>query len=297
MPGSQNLPDEQIADMVHFVLSLSDQQTRAATVLNREVLTAHLIEQASGEPDAAFWSDVPAVSLRTMPLWWRDDPHPWIDVQVAHDGETLLIRAAWEDEEPNTGALRSEDFQDAVAVELYRGDAEPFLGMGSRESPIDVWMWGAARHGSSEELEDVNPNMVVDHYGFTETVASTAEFDREGVQTSAQPDVTLAALASGNQITPAANAATASSLEVGGPGTTTFRPAISQLVEAEGNWQDGRWTVVFKRPLVVGDPANGVSVEPGEEISVAFAVWQGSRRDRDGQKRITIWQDLQLAAP
>lgn len=296
MPSSQNLSDHDVGDLVHFVFSLSDEETRAATVMKRETLTAQLMENATVENDGDFWKDVPVVALRTMPLWWRNDPSPWIDVQAVHDGEKLLIRLSWADAEPNTSALRSEDFQDAVAVEIYRGDAEPFLGMGSREEPVDVWMWGAARHGSKDEIEDVNPNIVVDVYPITEAAVSSAEFHREGTQTSEQSEVTLAAVASDNQIAPAPESPKASSLEVGGPGTVTFRPRISQLVQADGQWQDGRWTVVFQRPLVVGDPANGVSVNPGDHVSVAFAVWDGALRDRDGQKRITIWQDLQLAA-
>lgn len=296
MPSSQNLTEENVSDLVYYVLSLSDQETRAATVMNREILSAPWIDDVPALNDDDYWNDAPVTRLRTMPLWWRNDPSPWVDVQAAHDGEQLVIRLSWADAEPNKSALRSEDFQDAVAVELYRGDAEPFLGMGGRDQPVDVWMWGAARHGSTDELEDVNPNIVVDVYPLTETVVSSAEFDREGTQTESQPVVALAAIASGNQVAPEADALGAGSLEAGGPGSLTFRPRISQLVEAEGNWQEGHWTVVFRRPLVVGDSTNGVSIEPGDRASVSFAVWQGSLRDRDGQKRITVWQDLQLSA-
>jgi len=44
----------------------------------------------------------------------------------------------------------------------------------------------------------------------------------------------------------------------------------------------------------VESPDDGVSLAPGEQASVAFAVWDGSRRDRDGQKSITIWQNLEI---
>jgi DMSO reductase family type II enzyme heme b subunit len=91
----------------------------------------------------------------------------------------------------------------------------------------------------------------------------------------------------------AGNAAASHSLEVAGPGTITFRPPISQSVQAQGSWKDGRWTVVMTRPLKV-ESGGGVSLEPGRRVSIAFAVWDGAQRDRDGKKVITIWQDLVL---
>ncbi len=48
------------------------------------------------------------------------------------------------------------------------------------------------------------------------------------------------------------------------------------------------------RPLTVADAQGGISLQPGKQLSIAFAVWNGGRRDRDGQKLITIWQDLIL---
>jgi DMSO reductase family type II enzyme heme b subunit len=111
-----------------------------------------------------------------------------------------------------------------------------------------------------------------------------------------QPDVSLPARASGNLIVPANNQTNESggtSLHVGGPGSVTFRVPQSQLVRAHGAWRDGRWNVVMTRSLAVSD-LEGLSLEAGARASVAFAVWDGSYRDRDGQKLITIWQDLKI---
>jgi DMSO reductase family type II enzyme heme b subunit len=68
----------------------------------------------------------------------------------------------------------------------------------------------------------------------------------------------------------------------------------NQLVQAHGTWNDGRWTVIMTRPLSVASPDEGVPLEPGARASVAFAVWDGSHQDRDGQKSISIWQDLEI---
>jgi DMSO reductase family type II enzyme heme b subunit len=50
---------------------------------------------------------------------------------------------------------------------------------------------------------------------------------------------------------------------------------------------------VLRRPLAV-KPDDGVSLKPGETCSIAFALWDGAARDRNGQKLISIWHDLKL---
>jgi complex iron-sulfur molybdoenzyme family reductase subunit gamma len=72
-----------------------------------------------------------------------------------------------------------------------------------------------------------------------------------------------------------------------------MRPRASQAVTSRASWQDGRWTVVLRRPLDPGTD-NGVSLAPGDRVSVAFALWDGAARDRNGQKLVSIWHDLVL---
>jgi DMSO reductase family type II enzyme heme b subunit len=68
----------------------------------------------------------------------------------------------------------------------------------------------------------------------------------------------------------------------------------NQLVQAHGDWADGRWTIVMTRPLTIPSAGEGVALEPDARASVAFAIWDGSHQDRNGQKSITIWQDLDI---
>jgi len=290
MPGSKDMPPEEIVDLVHFIRSLSDESTRQSTILKRETITAQRVDAIPAS--AAGWT-ADAVGLRMTPLWWRNDADPGLQVQAVHDGKSVAVRMSWSDPSHDRHAARSESFEDAVAMELYRGDAEPFIGMGNSKAPVDVWFWDADRQGTPFAVEDVYPNTVVDVYPFSETVVVSAELNRDGARTADQPDVSLPARASGNQIMPTDGESGASSLRGGGPGTSTFRIPSSQLVEARGEWKDDRWTVVMTRPLTV-EAEKGIALEPGAHASVAFAIWDGSQRDRDGKKLITIWQDLEL---
>jgi mono/diheme cytochrome c family protein len=298
MPGTpmpafrQNTP-AQVADLTHFVLSLSDEKTRAGTVLNRERIVVRRVPAAPDAPGSAAWADVEPARLRTTPLWWRDSfPSP-LEVRSVHDGETMAIHLRWPDATDNHHAGRSEAFRDAVAVELFRGDAEPFLGMGTAAAPVDVWLWGAGRH-VPQDLEDVNPNVVVDLYPFGEQIVESAEFRRSGTRTDKQAPVAFPAGVAGNPNFPGRGGLFASALETAGPGTVTFRPAVNQSVSAQGAWQDGHWSVVLTRRLAPSDPAHGVRLAAGDRVSAAFAIWDGSQRDRDGLKCITIWQELVL---
>lgn len=293
MPSSQNMKPKEVADLTHFILSLSSEAARNAAVLTRERVVVKHVKELPTAGDASLWQQVSPVGIRTAPLWWRDDADPELSVQAVHDGKAICIRMSWVDPSANHDAGRSEDFEDAIAVELFRGKAEPFLGMGAAGAPVDMWFWDADRQ-SADDVEKVNPNVVVDVYPFNETVVATAEYDRAGTRTEAQPPISLPALATGNQIVPTNNALAASSLETAGPGSVTFRPVKSQSVEAQGQWADGRWTVVMTRPLQVDAADAGVALEPGGKVSLAFAIWDGGAKDRDGKKLISIWQDCEL---
>lgn len=292
MPSSQSLTPGEIGDLTHFVLSLSNETTRNAAVLSRQHIVVREVASLPTAADSSLWQQAPSIAVRTVPLWWRDDAEPDLSMQAMHDGKSISLRLSWADSHADQDAARSEDFEDAVAVELFRGASEPFFGMGAAGAPIDMWFWDADRQ-SKLDIEDINPNLVVDVYPLNEAVVATAEYDRPGTRTAAQRPVTLPAVATGNEIVPGKDTPAASSLETAGPGSATFRPVKSQLVQAHGQWADGRWTVTMTRALDV-PASSGLSLQPGMKLSVAFAIWDGGAKDRDGKKMVSIWQDLEL---
>ncbi|MBI1952662.1 MAG: c-type cytochrome [Candidatus Omnitrophica bacterium] len=77
-----------------------------------------------------------------------------------------------------------------------------------------------------------------------------------------------------------------------GPGTLTSREARLQQVQARGLWQDGRWRLVFLRPISRNQ--EDLPLAPGATASAAFAIFDGAHQDRNGQKNVSIWNELQL---
>ena len=297
MPSAPALTESQVVDIIHFLRSLSTEDERQAPILKREKIVVRHVTALPADSEAGDWRVTRAVPVRLTPLWWRDDAVPTVQVQALHDGRSIAFRLEWEDLIANTHAGKVEAFKDAIALELVRGPVEPFLGMGSTSTPIDLWMWDADRGQPGGDLEDVNPRVVVDLYPFSEKVVDTAEFARPGTKTAQQPDLSLPAQAVGSQVVRSAPHPTGgSSLAAGGPGSTTFRFVKSQLVSASGRWSQGRWTVLLRRSLSVPSPDDGIGLAAGQTASVAFAVWDGAHRDRNGQKQVSIWQDLVLEA-
>jgi DMSO reductase family type II enzyme heme b subunit len=165
-----------------------------------------------------------------------------------------------------------------AAVQLFQGSPEPFLGMGASDRPVDVWLWRAGWKPGADALATLRaayPHLAVDQYAFQQF----KEF--------------LTARAAGNLQADPARAFTGSNIQAKGFGSATMRPKISQQVSASGSWSKGRWTVVLRRPLQVPAEA-GLPLAPGAKLSAAFALWDGAARDRNGQKLVSIWHDLEL---
>jgi Ethylbenzene dehydrogenase len=279
--------------LAHFIRSLSAEQERIAAILKREKLVARQVAHAPAEIESDVWSHAPATLIKTTPLWWRDDADCDLRMQAVHDGKRIAFRLSWTDKTPDLHSARTEAFKDMAAMELYRGSAEPFLGMGAATQPVDLWVWDADRKTALETTEEQYPNAVVDIYPFTEANSGTAEFSRPSARLAKQNPLVLAAKAVGNQVTPEARPSGGSSLAAAGPGSVTFRLPANQAVTAVGEWRDDRWTCVLSRELESSEPG-GIALLAGDRLSVAFAIWDGSHRDRNGQKIVSIWQDLEL---
>jgi len=78
-----------------------------------------------------------------------------------------------------------------------------------------------------------------------------------------------------------------------GFGTFKSQPASSQNVGGKGIWRDGHWNVLVTRELKSKD-ADDVKFVVGKSVPVAFAVWNGQQRDRNGRKVISNWYNLIL---
>ena len=74
-------------------------------------------------------------------------------------------------------------------------------------------------------------------------------------------------------------------------GFSTLTTQAHQDVDGEGNWNNNRWAVVFKRALKTND-SNDTQFSGGK-APMAIAIWNGGNKERNGQKAVTSWNTLQ----
>jgi hypothetical protein len=147
--------------------------------------------------------------------------------------------------------------------------AEPisFFCMGQADSHVNIWQWKADWQADIDRayagVAAANPDMHVDYYP--------------------QPDDPAfnPARAVGNPLATLERSTPIENLVAGGAGTLTTSDI--QTVQGRGEWRDGRWRVLFVRRL--SESGDGqAKFASGEGNDAAFAVWNGSAGDRDGQK-------------
>jgi mono/diheme cytochrome c family protein len=60
-------------------------------------------------------------------------------------------------------------------------------------------------------------------------------------------------------------------------------------VTGVANYDQGEWSVIFKRPL---RPTSGARFTPGEFLPVSFSVWDGFSRERGNRRALTLWYSV-----
>lgn len=81
-------------------------------------------------------------------------------------------------------------------------------------------------------------------------------------------------------------------MDASGPNEPLEPRGMEDLLSG-GKWQDGRWQIVMKRPLSVGDSGD-VSFREGRYIPISFANWDGSNGESGSKHTLTSWYWLLL---
>ena len=75
--------------------------------------------------------------------------------------------------------------------------------------------------------------------------------------------------------------------------TVISLPGNEQTVMGSGIWDGEKWQVVFVRKLR-SDSKQKVDFSIGQSFPIAFAIWNGDEKDRNGQKMVSTWYQLDL---
>ena len=270
-----------LASGVALVLTLTGTRLAAS---QEAMLTARQAEDVPARaPWDAFWDDVPSADL---PLSAQTVTPPnggrglTMTAHAVHDGAAVYVLVEWSDPTPDRSVGRTEDFSDAVAVQFPSSATTqvPAFCMGDPTAGVNIWHWRAAwqrdvARATAPTVADRYPGAAVDEYPFADDPAFA-------------PGSAL-----GNPVSDPARSSAADNLVANGFGSLTPDPFAE--VQGWGEWRDGRWRVVFSRPLEAGRDGN-VELHADTWTDVAFAVWDGAADERDGMKSVATFVTLDI---
>jgi len=204
--------------------------------------------------------------------------------QSSAPAETLLKgSAAWDQVPAHRIALNRTpplyDTDEPAAQEITTVDVRAARANGKLLVQMS-WLDATQDSANLPEVPNTPPET---RFRKVQTEVNDRFFDAAAVMFPAKPGAVAPSLQMGDADDPVQiyywNAARGPMLmEAAGRGTTK-RTGASFAAHSE--YEKGRWTVVLELPdLATGTP-------------LAFAVWNGSQKDRDGRKYFSVWQVLQ----
>ena len=83
--------------------------------------------------------------------------------------------------------------------------------------------------------------------------------------------------------------ATPNPVQFTGRGSGDLAPNTATALSGVASYDQGEWSVIFKRPL---RPESGASFTAGEFMPIAFSVWDGFARERGNKRGLSLWYSL-----
>ena len=72
-------------------------------------------------------------------------------------------------------------------------------------------------------------------------------------------------------------------------GSADIAPNDTGDLTGVASYDQGEWSVIFKRPLRA---SSGAPFTPGEFLPIAFSVWDGFSRERGNRRGLTVWYSI-----
>jgi hypothetical protein len=246
----------------------------------------------ANNPSSELWQKATALVVPlsaqtvTQPML-RETRVKSVNVRALHNAKQIAFLVEWDDSTKDDEAIRIQDFRDAAALQFPLAAGQPFFCMGMQGGNVNIWHWKADWQADIlawQDMQTLYPNMNVDYYPFAQgDLPAPSDYQ----DTNYVPALAAKNLAAMPRQSPVED------LVAGGFGSLTSEPASGQNVQGFGTWENNRWHVIFSRDLT-SQEADDVSFTAGQVMSIAFAAWDGSNGERNGQKSTSQWVSLQF---
>jgi len=234
------------------------------------VVRAHFQEgNVPSYPSDPAWETVTPLPLPlsgqiiTRPVW-PNPSVPVLSIRSIHNGKEVAFLLEWQDATKNE-SLTPGVFRDGAALALPIGNAPAFFCMGQLDHYVNIWHWKA------DWQSDVDRR------------AARAKEKKRRRKGPRRFEVIPRRPSSVEDL-------------IGGGFSTLTSKQRQGRIKGQAEWKRGLWRVVMKRPLTVDgdDLDNEAMLIPGRLQAVGFAVWNGESQERNGQKAVASWMQLQI---
>ena len=230
------------------------------------IRSTYVAGEIPSAPEDTAWEKIPLMTVPlsgqviTRPVWPEPSARA-LSLKSVHNGTDIAFLLEWQDNTKND-RLTPGTFRDGVAIGLPLGDAPAFFCMGQLDHYINIWHWKA------DWQSDIDRR------------AAKASEGRESGEVRRF------------EVIPRRK----SSVEdlIGGGFSTLTTKEDQGRVQGKATWKDGVWRVVVRRPMASAGQENEARLEPGRLQAVAFAIWNGENKERNGQKAVAPWFQLAI---
>jgi DMSO reductase family type II enzyme heme b subunit len=255
------------------------------------------------DPAHVAWLGVEPTVIQLRPLWQREEENTHVDVRAVHTDDTVAICLDWRDRTQDVGR-DLKVFTDAVAVMFAQGADVPALPMGVQiegyepEAPVNIWHWKASRQFEASTGAVYAPPRA----GEASTLSACPVYGHGrgyGVEPAAGdappqlPDFRSAQMAGNPHEDPRLRERAVLEGNALGFGTLALQGFGQQHIQSVATWSNGLWRVILARAIETDDP-DDIALTTARRIPITFAVWDGSKGDRDGIKLISGWHWLRM---
>lgn len=261
-------------------------------------ITAAAVSRAPLAPEDALWGrakPTPVVMLPqnlVLPRLVKSNLQA-LNVQALYDAARLAVRLEWPDAHKDDELGTVQQYRDGVAIQFPvnpAGPAPSFM-MGQPGSGVVIYHWKSDWQFSlTYDVDEAYPNMYGDYYPFS------------GVEAGEMPEATdyltkgrreyLTAAAVGNSLAdPFVQKRIGPIQKMRAEGYGTLEPDQEQDARGGGVWSSKGWRIVISMPL----KQSAFTFARGMTVPLAFALWDGADRQRNGQKTYAPWMNLVLA--
>jgi mono/diheme cytochrome c family protein len=273
MPGFHDaLTPEQRWAITDFIVSLSGDTGPGYTNL---VVAKHVLDPIDLTKGAANFASAavarfPIIGQIMEPGRAFHPPATSVMVQAVYDAESIAFLVRWHDMTADTTgkngptlAVPTEEEAHAPTASAAAGAAEqaadPFAEAAAPAAPVAEFSDAVAIQIPSQKPTGARKPYFL--FGDTQNPVDLWFFDLS------RPDP----------------------LQFTGKGSADIAPNDTGDVTGVASYDQGEWSVIFKRPR---RPTSGAALVPGEFMPAAFSVWDGLSRERGNRRGLTTWYSL-----